>query len=97
MEEFRENHVFLLFNVYICILVILTCTVGCRIARRVVWCHFQSKMEVWIKSYARKTGFPGIYSENWREKQVFPDLRANERENRKSKKNHLREIQRAFE
>ena len=66
-----------------------------RKARRLV--PLSSKMEVWIKSYARKTGFPGIYSENWREKQVFPDLRANERENRKSKKNHLREIQRAFE
>ena len=43
MEEFRENHVFLIFNVYICVLVILTCTVGCRIARRVVWCHFHRK------------------------------------------------------
>ena len=54
-------------------------------------------MKVSIKSYPRKTGFPCIYSENWREKQVFRDLRANERENRKSKENHLREIQRAFE
>ena len=43
VEEFRENHVFLIFNVYICIMVILNCTIGCRIARRVVWCHFHRK------------------------------------------------------
>ena len=43
MEEFRENHVFMSFNVHIGILVILTGSIGCRIARRVVWCHFHRK------------------------------------------------------
>ena len=37
------------------------------------------------------------YTENWRENEFFPDLRANERENQKSKENHMWQIQRAFE
>jgi hypothetical protein len=37
------------------------------------------------------------YTENWRENDVFPDLRANERENQKSKENHIWGIERAFE
>ena len=58
---------------------------------------FVEKYGLSQKLYPKKLNFTSIYSGFWRENEVFPDLRANERENQKSKENHIWQIERAFE
>ena len=95
--NFRKNHVFPILTTYIDQNQLLVGTIRCRITRGIVWWHFRRKIWSESKVIPKKLNFTSIYSWIWRENDVFPDLRANERENQKSKENHIWQIERAFE